>query len=140
MFLSDDQWSLLEPLLATLSTRGRSSLDKRLILENIFWKLTSLQPWYAIPSTSPSWQTCYQNFQRWQHNGTWKNILQVLHSDLLQRGGLDLEQALQHEVITLEKEHLGHLVITYQPELESTWQLTTAFLLIHLFLHERKRL
>ena len=137
MFLSDDQWSLLEPLLETFSTRGRSSLDKRLILENIFWKLTSFQPWYAIPSKSPSWQACYQNLQRWQHDGTWWHVISVLYADLLHRGGFDLDQALQHKQISVKKEYLGHLAITYPQELESTWQLTTAFLLIHLFLHER---
>ena len=58
MFLSDAQWLQLQPLFPSTS-RGRPSLDNRTILEYVILKLTTRQPWYDLPSTSPSWQTCY---------------------------------------------------------------------------------
>jgi len=131
MFLTDPQWLLLQPLFPSTS-RGRPSLDARLVLENIFWKLTSRQPWYDIPSESPSWQTCYQRYHRWQHTGLWKSMLKILITDLDDRGGLDLLQVWESHEISIKKGSFGKFDFTYPPHLKDTWQLSTAFLLLML--------
>ena len=133
MFLTDPQWLLLQPLLTPSASRGRPSLDNRLILENIFLKLTSRQPWYDLPSTSPSWQTCYQHYHRWQHTGLWKSILHTLMLDLRDRGGHELQHALANHEITIKRDPSGQLSFGYPPHLKDTWQLSTALLLIQLF-------
>jgi transposase len=132
MFLTDPQWLLLQPLLTPSASRGRPSLDKRLVLENIFWKLTSRQPWYDIPSTSPSWQTCYQHYRRWQHTGAWKSMIKILMADLYDRGGLDLQLAFENHEITITRDCSGQLAFDYPPHLKDTWQLSTAFLILML--------
>jgi len=132
LFISDPQWLLLQPHLTPAASRGRPSLDNRLILENIFWKLTSRQPWYDIPSTSPSWQTCYQHYHRWQHSGTWISIIKTLLLDLYQRGGLDLKQALENHEISMKRDSSGQLDFVYPPHLKDTWQLSTAILVLKL--------
>lgn len=132
MFLSDPQWLLIQPLLTSSTSRGRPSLDKRLALENIFWKLTSRQPWYDIPSTSPSWQTCYQHYHRWQHTGTWKSIIKLLIIDLYDRGGLDLQLAFENREISISRDCSGQFDFVYPPHLEDTWQISTALLILML--------
>jgi transposase len=132
MFLSNPQWLLLQPLFPTTS-RGRPPLDARPILENIFWKLTTRQPWYDIPTLSPSWQTCYQHYHRWKHSGVWKSILKILMTDLYERGKLDLQAAFESRSITMRPKSCSEFDFTYPPELEGTWQLSTALLLLVLF-------
>ena len=131
MFLSDPQWLLLQPLFPS-SSRGRPSLDHRQVLENIFLKLTSRVPWYDLPSVSPSWQTCYQRYHRWQHTGVWKSIINALYADLYQRGAFDLQALLNVGDLTMKKEPCGKIALTCHPRLKDTWQLSTAELLINL--------
>jgi len=136
MFLSDLQWLLLQPLLTPSSSRGRPSLDNRPILENIFWKLTTRQPWYDIPSSSPSWQTCYQHYHRWQHTSLWKSIIKTLITDLYTRGGLDLQLLWENHEFSIKRDFSGQLDITYPPHLKDTWQLSTAILILNLLYSE----
>jgi transposase len=130
--LSDPQWSLIEPLLAPTTSRGRPSLDKRPILEAIFWKFTSRQPWYDISSTSPSWQTCYQHYHRWHHTGIWKSIIETLMLDLYTRGAFDLQHALDNRDILIKNDPSGKVAFIHPPQLTPTWQLTTAILILYL--------
>ncbi len=132
MFISDPQWLVLQPLFPS-SSRGRPALDNRLVLENVFLKLTSRIPWYDLPSTSPSWQTCYQRYHRWQHTGVWKSIIQALYADLSTRGSLDLFTLMENHELTLRREPCGMITLTCPPRFKDTWQLATANLLINLF-------
>ena len=132
MFLSDDQWSLLQPVLSPSASRGRPASDVRPILEAIFWKLTSLKPWYDIPSTTPSWQTCYQHYRRWKTTGVWTCIIKTLFADLHTRGNFDLALAMDNHEFAIKTNLAGKLDVAYPPALEGTWQLSTALLLITL--------
>ncbi len=133
-FLSDLQWSLLQPLFPA-SSRGRPSLDHRQLLEIIFLKLTTHIPWYSLPTAVPSWQACYQRYHRWQVDGTWKSILRTLVKDLAERGGLHLLASIESKSVTIQRNASGGLAITLPPELDGAWQATTAILLIHLLIN-----
>jgi hypothetical protein len=102
----------------------------RLVLENIFWKLTSSEPWYHIPSNDLSWQTCYHHYQHWHRTGVWKAMISTLMEDLLTRGGFDLQKAFEAHEITLTRDCTGHFGFDYPSSLEGTWQLTTALLIL----------
>jgi transposase len=128
-FLSDAQWLLIQPLFPP-STRGRPALDTRLILENIFWKLLTRQPWYAIPSASPSWQVCYQRLHRWQHTGLWKSILKILILDLRDRGGFDLLKLWNGGHLSIQPDASGKIEVVCPPEFKGSWQISTALLLL----------
>ncbi len=135
-FLSDLQWSLLQPLFPPPSRR-RPAFDNHLLLELIFQKFVCRLPWYDLPSQSPSWQTLYQHYHRLQRTGTWKSIIYTLLTDLTERGGLDLLATLQSHEIDIQSAGSGRLNITLPPEFENTWQASTAILLICLLLAER---
>jgi transposase len=137
-FLSDAQWLLLQPLFPPSSRlkgtpgslRGRPPLDNRPILENIFWKLSTRLPWYDIPSTSPSWQVCYQRLHRWQHTGIWKAILKILIVDLRQRGGFDLLELWDGGHLSVTQADYGVFELACPPEFVGTWQSDTALALL----------
>jgi transposase len=128
-FLSDHQRHLLQPLFPP-TTHGQPSLDHRLILENIFWKLTTRLPWYDIPSESPSWQVCYQRLHCWQHTGVWKSILKILIDDLRDRGGFDLLELWDGGHLSLERDDSGQIGLVCPLEFKDTWQHFTALALL----------
>ncbi len=130
-FLSDHQWSLLQPLFPSAS-RGRPAFDNRLILELIFRKLTSHLPWYDLPSASPSWQTIYQHYHRLQSTYLWKSIFKILLADLNDRGRLNLLTAIENREIQIQRHCSGRLEIAFPSQYENSWQQSTATLLIYL--------
>jgi transposase len=122
MLLSDTQWLLIQLLLTYTSSRGRPALDDRLILELILLKLTSGQPWYNLPTESPSWQTCYQRYHRWHQTGGWNCLVKVLISDLRERGGFDLLQLWDEGLLKVKQDPSGQIKRVCPPEFEGSWQ------------------
>lgn len=96
MDLTDDQWSLLHPLLPAPIPRpdgkGRPRQDDRGILNGILWILRTGAPWQDLPGRYPSRATCHRRFQAWCNDGVLERILQALARDLMDRGGLDLSE------------------------------------------------
>ena len=93
--LTDEQWSLIEPLLPRierLDGRGRPRIEDRSVLNGIFWILRTGAPWADLPGRFPSYQTCHRRFQEWVQAGTLKSVLEALAEDLRRRGKLDLSE------------------------------------------------
>ena len=96
MDLTDEQWSLVSPLLPACPKRrdgrGRPWRCNRAVLNGILWILRTGAPWHDLPDRYPSYQTCHRRFQRWSSDGTLERILRTLAHDLHERGGLDLSE------------------------------------------------
>jgi len=140
MDLTDDQWRLLQPLLPPPSPalRGRPPLDDHRILDAILWKLRTDSPWYDLPDTYPSYQTCYRRYRFWLWCGVFTKVLSALYQDLSQRGGLDVRHALKEGILAVK--HLeGRWAWDADPSLEGTWQLSTALVFVSLALKEARR-
>jgi transposase len=93
--LTDEQWSLIEPLFdkaETVQTRGRPRRADREILNGVLWILRSGARWCDLPARFPPYQTCHRRFQQWVKDGTLKKVLETLAADLHSRGGLDLSE------------------------------------------------
>jgi transposase len=130
MFLSDQQWQLLQPLFTRSTLRGRPSLDDRLILELVLLKISSGIAWYDLPLESPSWQTCYQRYHRWCNTGLWNRMLRTLLSDLNERGGFNLLQLGEDGQLQMKQNPSGQADLICPPEFEGTWQQSTALLML----------
>jgi len=96
MDLTNEQWTMLEPLIGELPTRAdgrggpwRSCRD---VLNGILWILRTGAQWADIPNRYPPYQTCHRRFQRWVRDGTYERILEALARDLKDRGKLDLSE------------------------------------------------
>lgn len=96
MDLTDEQWSVLAPLLPAprlrKDRRGRPWRDPRDVLNGVLWILRTGAPWKDLPDRYPSYQTCHRRFQHWVESGTLEHVLLALARDLEGRGGLDLSE------------------------------------------------
>lgn len=78
--LTDDQWSLLEPLLPPAKSGGRPrSTDLRQVVNALLYILMGGIAWRLLPHDFPKWQTVYHYFRQWRDDGTLEGINQVLH-------------------------------------------------------------
>src|SRR5215210_6453024 len=68
--LSDAEWALLEPLLASPERRGRPpTWPTRRIADAVFYLLRSGCAWRMLPREYPPWQTVYYHFRKWRLDG-----------------------------------------------------------------------
>jgi transposase len=96
MDLTDEQWSILHPLIPELPRRkdgkGRPWRDSREVMNGILWILRTGACWYDLPDRYPPYQTCHRRFQQWVRAGIFRKILEALAADLKERGKLDLSE------------------------------------------------
>ena len=94
--LTDEQWALIEPLLAELPKRddgkGRPWRSNREIMNGILWILRSGARWKDLPEKFPPYQTCHRRFQAWVKDGSLRRVLEALAQDLETRGEIDLSE------------------------------------------------
>jgi putative transposase len=79
--LSDSQWLLLEPLFTDLPVkRGRKRWrDPRDIIDAVLYLNKTGCQWRQLPIDFPPWKTVYNTFRKWQKDGTWEAILELLN-------------------------------------------------------------
>jgi transposase len=93
--LTDEQWSLIEPLFdkpPVVTTRGRPRRAEREVLNGVLWILRSGARWCDLPDRFPPYQTCHRRFQQWNKDDRLRRVLETLAEDLHSRGGLDLSE------------------------------------------------
>jgi putative transposase len=81
--LTDEQWSVLEPLLppAAENCRPRKA-DLREVVNAMFYLNRAGCPWRMLPRDFPPWQTVYNYFEGWKRDGTWAQILRALRQQV----------------------------------------------------------
>lgn len=77
--LSDEQWSVLEPLLPVVGV-GRPARNRRQLIDGVRWRVRTGVPWRDLPVEYGHWQTVYGLFRRWQRDGVWAEILTALQA------------------------------------------------------------
>src|ERR1041384_7107068 len=130
--LTDEQWTLVEPLISEphrrTKGRGRPRCDRREVLDGILWVLRCGAPWHDLPKTFPSYQTCHRRFQVWANDGTLRQVLEALEEDLRERGGLEVTEwsnryrGTDGELTAVEK--------VSEDQQTRSWQQQTAILLL----------
>jgi len=133
MFLTDEQWLLIEPLLPPLpsSRPGHPFLDRRLVLEGIFWKIATHSPWYNLPPAYPSHQSCYRYYRQWLRSGVLNSIRETLCRHLNSHGAFGLKAVSNHMIQFSKRDTFWK--ITFPIAIFGTWECTTVVLLYFLF-------
>ena len=72
--LTDEEWSIIEPLLPN-KPRGVPRVDDRRVLNGILWRFRTGSPWADIPERYGPHTTCYNRFVRWRKAGVWDRLL-----------------------------------------------------------------
>ena len=76
--LTDVEWTLAAPYLAT-SGYGRPPLPaKRELLNALFYQARAGCSWPLLPHDLPPWRTVYKPFEAWREDGTWDRLLDGL--------------------------------------------------------------
>ena len=88
--LSDAEWALLEPLLASLERRGRPpKWSTRRIADAVFYLLRSGCAWRMLPKEYPPWQTLYYHFRKWRRDGRLQQAHDRLRATVRESEGKD---------------------------------------------------
>ena len=96
MKLSDDQWSVLSPLIpppVKRTRRGRPRRNDKEVLEGILWVMRTGAQWDALPKDYPPKSTCFERFQEWNERDVFPQVLGKLYELLDDQGLLDLQEA-----------------------------------------------
>ena len=82
--LSDDEWSVLAPLIPAASPGGRPrQTDMREAMNAILYLLRTGCPWRYLPRDGfPPRSTVYNIFRKFQKDGTWETVWGLLHMEL----------------------------------------------------------
>ncbi len=86
--LTDQEWTILEPLVPVAKPGGRPlTWARREIVNAAFYVLRSGGAWRLLPHDFPPWQTVYQYVRQWRIDGTWERIHTALREQTrVQRG------------------------------------------------------
>ena len=90
--LTDEQWSLLEPLIPPAKPGGRPrTVDVRLILDTIFYLDKAGCQWAMLPTDLAKRSTAHDYLSRWKADGTWQHILDTLRRKIRTAAGREAE-------------------------------------------------
>ena len=87
-------------------------------------------PWKDLPDRYPPYQTCHRRFQKWQKDGRFEVILQVLAEDVVQREKLDLSEGAIDACFAGAKKGALQLVKQSAAKGPRSWQLQTAMVFL----------
>jgi putative transposase len=81
--LTDQEWSLIQPLVPKAKTGGRpEAYPKREILNAICYWVRSGGAWRMLPHDLPPWRIVYDYFWPWRRAGTWHVRHDLLRGDV----------------------------------------------------------
>jgi putative transposase len=99
--LTDEQWTLLEPLLPAAKPGGRPrSVDLREVVNAMLYLLRTGCPWRSLPHDLPPWGTVWAYFRRWRDDGT----LDRLHDQLRDQVRIDAGRDPQPSALILDSQ------------------------------------
>ena len=86
--LTDARWARIEPLIPKPKPGGRpATVDRREIINAIFYHVRNGGTWRALPHDFPNWKTVYHYFCQWRDDGTWQRIHDALRDDVRRAAG-----------------------------------------------------
>jgi transposase len=96
VYLSDEQWRKIEPLIPQAPPRpkgGRPRADDRLVFEGILWILKTGARWKDLPEKYPHPSTCWRRLKEWYEAEVLKDMWRAFLSELDANGVLDWEES-----------------------------------------------
>lgn len=77
--LTDEQWTILEPLIPPAKHGGRHrEVDMREVINTLLYLDRAGCQWDMLPHDLVPRGTAYDYFSRWRNNGTWQRIVDAL--------------------------------------------------------------
>lgn len=89
--LTDEQWGLIADLFPEPKRTGRPPVDRRTVVNGIFWIMRTGAPWRDLPEEFGKWGTVWDLFDTWNSNGLLDEILNRLRSTFVDAGLVNQE-------------------------------------------------
>ena len=93
--LSDAEWELIADLVAPWWKPGGmgrpSTVDRRRVVDAIFYVAATGCQWRALPAVYPNWNTVHRLHLQWSRDGTWERIADRLRGLIREQEGRDPE-------------------------------------------------
>jgi len=92
--MSDEEWGLFEPFLA--SSTGRPPQRHRHVLDGVFWIARTGSAWRDLPAEFGKWNSVWRQFRRWALSG----VFDIMVEGFADSGGdADMLQMIDSTVI-----------------------------------------
>ena len=89
--LSDEEWSLIGPLLPAERGRGcRPAGDNRPFLEGMMWIARTGAQWRHLPEEYGKWNSVFRRYRRWATTGVFDAMLETLAGAVERDGRADM--------------------------------------------------
>ena len=86
--ISDDEWTILEPLIPAVQPGGRPRFrNMGEIVNAVFYIQRAGCAWRLLAHEFPPWQTVYQYFRTWCSAGVWQAMLKTVREQVRQTLG-----------------------------------------------------
>ena len=89
--MTDNEWELIADLVAAYWTPGGMGrpvkVDRRRVVDAIFYVAATGCQWRALPESYPNWNTVHRYHLEWSRNGTWQRIAARLASAVREAEG-----------------------------------------------------
>ena len=96
--MSDAEWELIADLVAPYWRQGGIGrpvkVDRRRVVDAIFYVTATGCQWRALPDCYPNWNTVHRYHLEWSRNGTWEQIAARLAAAVREREGRDPEASV----------------------------------------------
>jgi transposase len=94
MFLTDEQWQLIEPYLQieSKSVFGRPRADTRRVFEAVLFMLHTGIQWRFLPKSFPAKSTVHNYLKQWCQRDSFRRLLAAVIKRMLEEGRIDLDQ------------------------------------------------
>ncbi len=93
--MTDEEWDLIGDLFApywTPGTMGRpATVDRRRVVDAIFYVTATGCQWRALPAVYPNWNTVHRLHLGWSRDGTWETVADRLRALVRVDAGHDPE-------------------------------------------------
>jgi transposase len=93
--MSDAEWELIADLVAPYWTPGAMGrpvkVDRRRVVDAIFYVTATGCQWRALPSSYPNWNTVHRYHLEWSRNGTWERIAARLAAAVREKEDREVE-------------------------------------------------
>jgi transposase len=89
--LRDEEWDLIVDLFPLVARTGRPPVDRRKVVDGIFWVLRTGVPWRDLPAEFGKWQTVWHLFDQWNGSGLWDKIVDRLRAACVDAGDIDTD-------------------------------------------------
>ncbi len=89
--LSDEEWSLIGPLLPAERGRGcRPAGDNRPFFEGMMWIARTGAQWRHLPEEYGKWNSVFRRYRRWATTGVFDAMLETLAGAVERDGRADM--------------------------------------------------